>query len=76
MNAAAASDALRRVRFGDRVCIHRTDITALPAGDALLGIVLHAVYANLIKQAVECSERTHDFAEEPVADYASDNCPC
>lgn len=62
----AAANALCRLRIFDRIDVHPADVGAFAAVHALVFIHRQTIEAYFIEQAVDCAERTDEFAEKAI----------
>lgn len=66
LDAFTAADAFCTVAVLNRINIHFTYVGALAASDAFILVKRHMNKTYFIEKRINCTERTHNFAEKSV----------
>ena len=60
-------DTFRRIRCLYRIHIHRADMRTFTTMYTFSHIHIHMKKADFIQKSIDCSQRTHHFAEKPAS---------
>lgn len=62
----STTDTFRRIRCLYRIHIHRADMRTFTTMYTFSHIHIHMKKADFIQKSIDCSQRTHHFAEKPA----------
>ena len=67
----STTDTFRRIRCLYRIHIHRADMRTFTTMYTFSHIHIHMKKADFIQKSIDCSQRTHHFAEKPADTHTS-----
>ena len=70
----STTDTFRRIRCLYRIHIHRADMRTFTTMYTFSHIHIHMKKADFIQKSIDCSQRTHHFAEKPADTQTSHQC--